>query len=413
LTGILPAEEKKTSKIKIGYSERFRFVGWDNSISLDEDRPDANTFTRHRTSLSLTWRPNADIELGVKLTNEFRVYLAPKHRDFEIHEIVFDQLYLKWKNIGKLPLTLTLGRQNIILGEGFLVIEGYPLDGSRTIYFNAVRADYQFDKAHKLTAFFTYQPETDNILPVINDQDVPLVEQPMRGFGLYYTGMFKKSRLEAYFIRKCKLGTDTRPIESKIHALGARLSVPLANRLSLTAEAARQFGTRGDHRRAALGGYFHLDYKLAEAVPLLKMFTLGGIYLSGDDPATDKVEGWDPLFSRWPKWSESYIYTLIKENGVGYWSNLSSLYVALTMDLTKNVDLKMTYHRLGAMEEAASGFPGGTGKTRGGLLIARMNMKVNKHTTAHFVWENFKPGDFYFTGADAANWLRFEVMFRF
>ncbi len=37
--------------------------------------------------------------------------------------------------------------------------------------------------------------------------------------------------------------------------------------------------------------------------------------MSGDDPSTDDNEGWDPLFSRWPKWSELYIYSLATEGG--------------------------------------------------------------------------------------------------
>lgn len=413
LTSILPAKETKKSSFKFQFSERFRFVGWDNAINLDEDQADGNSFTRHRTSLGLTWTPGSHIQVGVKLTNEFRFYLAPKHREFEIHELVFDQLYLKWKDIGGLPLTLTLGRQNIILGEGFVVLEGHPLDGSRTIYFNAIRADYALGKHHNLTSFVSYQPETDNMLPVFNDQDQGLIEQPMFGLGFYYTGSFNKSKLEAYFIYKKVESTDFRPIQSSINTLGVRLTRPLASRFALTAEAAYQFGKYGDQNRGALGGYAHLDYTFSEESRILKQFTLGAIYLSGDDPGTPKMEGWDPVFSRWPKWSESYIYVLIKENGVAYWSNLNSVYLSVLGNLTQNIKLKLTYHRLGAMERASEGFPGGLGKNRGGLLIARMDMNINKQTSAHFIWENFKPGNFYFDGADTSNWLRFEVMFRF
>ena len=36
-------------------------------------------------------------------------------------------------------------------------------------------------------------------------------------------------------------------------------------------------------------------------------------------------ENWDPLFSRWPKWSELYIYTQFRETGVAYWTNTGHL----------------------------------------------------------------------------------------
>lgn len=413
LTGGIAGAEESSSKFKLSVIERFRFVGWDNSINLSDENSDGFAFTRHRTSLMGTWVPNGNLEFAVKLTNEFRVYLSPKDREFNFHEVIFDQLYLKLKNVGKLPLTLTLGRQNMILGEGFVVMDGHPLDGSRSIYFNAVRADYQFNKKHRLTVFYTYQPETDTMLPVINNKDAPLIEQPEQGVGVYYSGTFRKTGVEAYFIRKDVKSTDDRPVESGINTLGARVRLLLASKLSLTAEGAYQFGTWGDFDRAAMGGYFHLDYNVGENVPLFKKITVGGIYLSGDDPSTEKMEGWDALFSRWPKWSESYIYTLIRENGVAYWSNLNSLYVSFLMDFTERMNLILTWHHLGAGEVGGGVFPGGFGKTRGDLIMAKLNFKINKYFSGHFLWEHFKPGNFYFEGASNANWLRFELIYKF
>lgn len=405
--------EKQQSKLKFSFSERFRFVGWDNATNLSEETADAFSFTRHRTSLQATWLAAKDITAVVKLTNEFRYYLSPKNRKFTLHEIIFDQLYLKFKNAAGLPLTLTLGRQNIILGEGFVVMDAHPFDGSRSIYFNALRGDIRFSKGHVLTAFYAHQPTTDTTLPVLFDKEAGLIEQPETGLGLYYSGQFNNTKLEAYYIRKDIDDTEDRPVESGINTIGARVRQPLGKNLSLTAEAAYQTGTRGDVDRKALGGYFHLDYNTGDRIPLLKTVTFGGIFLSGDDPNTEEHEGWDPLFSRWPKWSESYIYTLIRENGVAYWSNVNSIYASLLMDLTRKVNFKLTYHRLGACHPSLSAFPGGTGKTRGKLLIGRLNIKIDKKWSGHFLWENFKPGSFYFDGADSYNWLRFELMFRF
>jgi len=401
------------SKLKFSFIERFRFTGWDNSINLDDQSAEAFAFNRTRTSIMARWNPGADIELGVKLTNEFRIYLTPKNREFDINEVIFDQFYLKWKNVGKLPLTVTIGRQNLILGEGFVMMDGGPLDGSRTIYFNALRADYQLNKKHKLTAFYVYQPMNDKHLPIINDFEQGLVEQPEAGIGLYYTGLFNKTKLETYFIRKDIHGTEGRPVESEINALGARLTHPFTEQLSITTEGALQFGEIGEFDHKAFGGYFHLDYKMADSIPVLRKITLGGIYLSGDDPETEKHEGWDPLFSRWPKWSDSYIYTQIREHSVAYWTNFNSIYLSALLDVSKNVNLTLTYHKMGANESASVIFPGGTGKTRGDLIISKFSYSINKHTSGHFIWENFNPGNFYFSNADGYNWFRFELMFKF
>lgn len=412
--GFLSAEEpgKWPAKFQVNFSERFRLESWDNAVNLDKNANDATVYTRNRTSLSLRWIPNGNLEFSLKLTNEFRNYLTPKTIKFKVHEIFIDQLVVKWANVGRLPLTLTLGRQNITLGEGFVVMDGGPLDGSRSGYFNAARVDYRFNQNHGLMAFYCYQPETDNGLPVINNQHAPMVEQPEQGLGLYYTGTFNKASVEVYAIRKDIKRTTKRPVKSGINTLGARVTTPVVSRLSLTAEGAYQFGTWGDFDRSALGGYFHWDYTFAEKMPLLRTFTFGGIYLSGDDPSTPKMEGWDPLFSRWPKWSEGFIYTLIKENSVAYWSNLNSLYFSLLLDFTERMNLLLTWHHLGANERNVAAFPGGDGKTRGNLLIGRLDFKISRYFSGHFVWEHFRPGNFYFKGASWYNWLRFELMYK-
>ncbi|HLP45926.1 MAG TPA: alginate export family protein [Candidatus Kapabacteria bacterium] len=414
LNGILNAEEPANglSKWQINFSERFRMESWDNAVNLDKNAGDATAYTRNRTSLSLRWLPKGDLEFSVKLTNEFRNYLTPKTNKFKFHEVFVDLLYVKWADVARLPLTFTLGRQNITLGEGFVVMDGSPLDGSRSIYFNAVRADYRFNDKHGLMAFYCYQPEIDDILPIINSQDAPMLEQPEQGFGLYYTGKFNKSSLEIYTLKKDIKGTLKRPIKSDIYSFGARLILPLVPRLSITGEGAYQFGTYGDFDRSAVGGYFHLDYKIDEKIPLVRTLTLGGIYLGGDDPATTEIEGWDPLFSRWPKWSESYIYTLIREHSVAYWSNLNSLYVSLLLDFTERMNLVLTWHHLGANERNLAAFPGGSGNARGDLLIGRLDFIINRYFSGHFLWEHFSPGNFYFKEAARYNWLRFELMYK-
>lgn len=405
--------DSERGKLKFGFSERFRFVAWDNSINLDDDNEDAFAFTRHRTSLQLQWLARSNLELTVKWTHEFRVYLNPKEREFNIDEIFFDQLYLKWSHPGKLPVTLTLGRQNIMLGEGFIVMDGQPLTGSRSIYFNAARLDLDFSDRHRLTAFFSYVPERDDILPIINNRDQPLEEQSHTGIGIYYSGKLNKVGLEAYYIRKDTEANSSRPLESGIDTLGSRWSLPLAKKLSLTAELALQTGSMGEFHRSALGGYFHCDYRFADSMPILDTITLGGIYLSGDDPSTGKMEGWDPVFSRWPKWSESYIYTLIREQGVAYWSNLNTIYLSLLSRLTRDITLQLSYFKLRAHRAAAPEFPGGDGKERGDLLIAWLKFDITRNLKGHFLWEHFKPGGFYFPGADGYHWLRFELMLRF
>ena len=402
----------QSETFKFGLTERFRLVSWDNAINLNKDADAGNTFSRIRTNIFGTWQPNENWEATLKLTNEFRHYFSPQ-RDFDINEIFVDQFYVKYNDEWG---SATIGRQNIMLGEGFVVMDGHPLDGSRSIYFNALRFDLKLSANHKLTLFGSYQPETDNILPLINDFEQKLIEQPETGIGAYYFGKFDQLDLQGYYIFKKIKDTDTRPVESNIHTIGARVNTPVAEQLSLTGEAAYQIGDCGDFDRAALGGYAYLTYLTKTDKAFLPVdLSLGGIYLSGDDPETDDVEAWDPLFSRWPKWSESYIYTQILENGgkVAYWSNFASIFAKANFNVAEDVKLSFDFHHMFAPQDVASGnFPGGTGSTRGDLIIGKMSYNINTDVSGHLLWEHFEPGDFYFDGADGYNWVRIEFMLK-
>jgi len=229
---------------------------------------------------------------------------------------------------------------------------------------------------------------------------------------VYYSGLFGKSALDAYIIRKTIDQVKAADIASGINTFGGRLQVPILKPLLLTFEGAYQTGSYGEADRRALGGLSHFDYSPG-GVPLLKTLVVGGIFLSGDRPETGEFEAWDPLFSRWPKWSEGYIYTLIRETRVAYWSNLTSLYGSVVLDFGSRVNASVTFHRLGADEPNPAPFPGGTGLKRGTLIVGRFNYTISRNLSGYFQWDYFRPDDFYFAGASPFNWLRFELLFRY
>jgi len=407
------AQDKPAPRLKLIFVERFRFEAWDNAVSLDDAAADANAYTRNRTTLGLSWRPLRNLEVLGKLTNEFRVYLAPKSTPFSWNEVFFDNLYVKWTVPGRVPVTVTAGRQDISLGEGFVIADGTPGDGSRSYYFNALRVDAALAKAHTLTAFGHATEATDRYLPVISPVPRALAEQPERALALYYAGTFGKAKLDAYAVLKATEADTAWPVAARTSTFGARAVAPLAKKLVLTAEGAYQAGSAGDAGRSAYGAIAHFDYDLADALGFLKSFVLGGILLSGDDPATARAEGWDPIFSRWPKWSESYIYTLTREGRSAYWSNLSSLYATLAFELGSRVDGHVMVMPMGAAQARPGLFPGGTGLGRGTLYRARLNYKLSKYMTGRVIWEHLDPGGYYFPGASSYNWLQFEIIFRY
>jgi hypothetical protein len=399
---------------------------YDNAIDLDDTGLANQNFTRMRTSVGLDYKPLNNLEFKVKLTHEFRYYFTPKLVDFHANEIMLDQLYVKLKLNKFVPGVLTVGRQNIMLGEGFVILDGHPGDGSRSAYFNAIRYDWNIKENHTLTGFFAYQPEED-FIPTINGKDIDaafqgnnsfqLIEQSERVAALYYNGDIGKINLHTYGIWKEILfdGLQRTP-HSNIYTGGARVKIPLVDKLNLTAEGAYQFGTIGDNNRGAYGGYLYLSY-----LPKIGKFccpvsvNLGTFMLSGDNINTDTHEAWDPLFSRWPKWSESYIYTSLMENSgkIAYWSNMIAPYIQTKFNISKEIVLDLNYYQLFSAEQTATySFLSGNGKNRGGLIVSKLSYKISDKVTGHILWEHFEPGDFYFEDADSYNWARMEILFK-
>jgi hypothetical protein len=406
------AEDPPEPRLKLIFVERFRFEAWDNAVNLDDAAADGFAYTRNRTTLGLRWLAAKNVEVLGKVTNEFRVYLAPKDRAFNLHEVFFDNLYVKWTAPGRRPFSLTAGRQDINLGEGFVIADSTPLDGSRSYYFNALRLDADVGPGHKIIAFVHAQETRDKYLPVIHGSRQALVEQPDRALAVYYSGAFGRAKVDAYAVRKTVEAAGTW-LAGRVDTFGARAQVPFSKPLVLTVEGAFQTGRHGDASRAAFGGIAHLDWTPAWRVPFLKSFVLGGILLSGDDPTTARTEGWDPVYSRWPKWSEGYIYTLTRESRSSYWSNLSSLYAQLAFGLGARSDGHVMVMPMGAGHAQPGVFPGGAGLCRGTLYRARLNYKISKYMNGRVIWEHLVPGSFYFPGAASFNWLQFELMFRY
>ncbi len=148
--------EDDVAKLKWGSSWRIRHEYWKNWKDMNNAQLDNRNFFRIKTSLWSQLDYKKFFTLFAKLTDEFRAHTyfggtsgsfpdktaSKKGYHFDINEVVFDNLYLDVKNIFNSPLDLRLGRQDFLgtYGEGFLIMDGTPQDGSWTFYFNALKA---------------------------------------------------------------------------------------------------------------------------------------------------------------------------------------------------------------------------------------------------------------------------------
>lgn len=424
LAGISDAQVSGRPHFKFGYTQRMRIETWDNTVSFSDSAGEGTSYFRNRASFMTSWFPQNGIEVTAKLTNEFKYYFVPENRHFNWDEVFFDLLYLKLDSSSVRPYEVTVGRQNIMFGEGFIIADGGPLDGSRSAYFNALRLDYYLGKNHRFTFFGVYQPEEDEFLPRINDRERMLLEDDHDGGGLYWSGKFSKYGIEGYWINKNVYHRGDNRIllpESKLNCIGTRAVAPIYSGFSLTGEGAFQFGTTGSNNHEAFGGYAYGTYETGWPLKFPKTFTVGVIHLSGDDGYSGKNEGWDPMFARWPKWSESYIYSYINETRVAYWTNLGSYFFKTAADITPDLTFNFDYHYLTAPagdRTAISEWYIGKNAERGDLFIGRLSYKFGANATGHIVWESFVPGEFYThpldeQPSDDYSWARMELMLKF
>ncbi len=409
------------NRLELGFEERARTENWDNSTDFNVKALDARHQLRLRTRAWARLELGANTEFAFGLNNESRKLTTP-HLALAMDEIVIENLYLDRRFTD--GAAIRVGRQNLTRGDGFILADGGPGDGSRTAYFNAVDLGWTAGKS-RLDLLVISDPYRDEYLPRIHDLRKSLIEWDENALGLYWTDAGRpKTTLDAYYFFKAETG-DTRALtnparqgDRMFHTLGGRCTRDLAGDWSVKAELAGQAGGQqpGSGIRA-WGAQTSVKKSFAHAMK--PSILLGWTGLSGDDPATTANEGWDPLFSRYPKWSELYIYSLGSERGASYWTNLSMWQAEVRLTPVKPLDLRAAYYRMGAFHPTGAfhPFPAkpalfGGGTQRGDLYAARADLLVNGNWRGHVVGEYLVPGDFY-VGTDAGWFLRVEVLYSF
>jgi hypothetical protein len=447
LLSIIPTSAFAEMTFKWGGAERIRHEYWKNMSDVNNDRQDTRNFFRVKSSIWGQADVNENLGFFGKLTNEFKAYTffegasgsvpdksaSKKGYHFDMNEIVFDNLYADIKNIFELPVDLRLGRQDFLgtYGEGFLIMDGTPQDGSRTFYFNAAKASWRVNEKNTLDFIYINNPRDEEFLPVINRLELTKASDPThddipqllnttdeQGYVLYLKNKdIENLGLEAYYIFKkedAEGGTKIQSKESYINTLGSFAKYDL-NSWTFRGQLAGQFGDDGDEDRSAMGGYGFVDKNFKDKKWSPKA-SLGYLYLSGDDPSTDKNEAWNPLFSRYPWMSELYVISIASDTNVGiagYWTNVSIVRAELSAKPTGKSKISLYYNYLRANENVTSSpVCSGTGKERGHLPQIKFDYAFNKNISTYFLAEYLIPGDFY-VDRDPAVFLRTELLIKF
>lgn len=420
---------------------RLREVGINNANALQESSPSAERhFQRYRLRAWGQAQPGEDVIVNGRLMWEGRHYNEPDSAaaGFDTNysgAVMFDNLYVQADKVGGLPLKLKLGRQDIILGNGWLMLDGSPLDGSRTIFFDALRATWSSGLNAVDAIVLKQNPRTSLTLDgKVEDQ----TEQNEKGLVLYLRNKFSPdTTLDGFYFYKDNsfasgstaggarrvnngftipiLGPGGVPVdisdEGHVNALGGRVETQFSPTLKLRAEAAAEWGRRNGQDMRGFGFNGRATHTLGG--PWNNRVHVGYEYLSGDDPGTsNRNEAFDPLWGRWPQWSELYgPYSYGAETRTGETTNLHRYNLGWVAQVHPKAELSLDYHALFAAENTKCG--GGfscTDKFRGHLFTAWLRLKHDKHLSGHLLAEYFQTGDYYVAPkGDNAYFLRAEL----
>jgi hypothetical protein len=449
-----------------GADLRLRNEFLDNSLSLTEnDARHQQDYFRYRERLWVSLVPVTNVSLNVRVAAEQRDWMRPAfakqfgyRRGLEGRYGIIDNANIKWANALDQPLTITAGRQDIMLGDPgnwWLVLDGTPYDGSWTTFFDAIRATYNAASIQtKLDLIYIYQnalpdewvstfgPSSKNKnsgLPAPGLAPYWLTEQNEQGAIVYLSNKsIKDMQIDGYFIYKhddqenlirspykTALGDN-----ADIFTFGGKITGTPTPNWKYSVEAAYQCGWKEDpmvrnpvaaiesREIAAYGANASVTYLVKDSMD--NQFSAVFEYLTGDNPKTPgRDEMFDVLWGRWPRWSELYIYSYANEAGgkIAQLNNILRVGPTWTITPVRNTTFSAAYNILLAPESTptrtvAPALFSNDGHLRGHYVQAVLKHKFNKYISAHLWAEAVWQGDYY-ARRDLMTFLRAETMFTF
>lgn len=422
--------------LEMGLDLRLREVHSRNMLTVSDNEGDKH-YQRVRTRLSAKYLLDEDVTFTARLTWEWWHWCRPvgTRRDTEFDEAIFDHMNIQFRNAFDLPLTITVGRQDIFLGTGWLVGDGTPSDGSRTVFFDAVRGTYQLSDATKLDMIYIqqYDDESKWLKPFnhgsVADRRHATQNQDEKGIILYLTNKLSDmTSLDAYYMFKKDEKSDWAKfwgragVDQETHVLGGRLYGNLDDHWSYSAEGAYQFGkfhndggNYVDHR--GFGANSKLMYAFND--DLKNEVHVGYEYMSGDDPGTGKNEKFNTMWGDWPQYQrggdlQSYIWTA--EGVTGEVANLHRLGVGHSFKPHKNWTMASDYNLMWADENSMRGTAGYSngGNFRGHMLTGLLTYQCCKNFRTQFLLDYFIPGGYYASpNGDQAYFARINMEWTF
>jgi hypothetical protein len=425
LAGVaLAADAVPLDPLRWGLDLRLRNEYFDNALTLDDTaaRHEQN-YQRYRARLWSSADLNPSFTVNSRFVWEswewdYPSYKAPNRDGWTWSDGMIDQLNVTWKSSGKTPVQIVAGRQDIVLGDGWLVLDGTSTDGSRTTYFDALRITVPLPgiKSTVDCAYIDLEAYNENRLPAFNDQHKPMSEQDEHSAYLQFTNKsLANLMLESYLIFRDETRVVAAGDDGHITTWGVRSVYDPTPHWQLKGEAALQWGKLDTKDVQAWGFLGQLAWNAKDTAG--NQLRLALECLSGDDPGTARNEQFDITWGRYPRWSEIYALLYVPETRVAQYGNLVRFGPGWSVAPIKPVSVSLDYNALWAMENnrgTASGLFRSSGNFRGHLVRSMVKYNINPHLTATTLCEVLKPGNYYGpTKQGAAIFWRVELLFVF
>jgi len=276
-------------------------------------------------------------------------------------EITLDLSYVKLKEMFYAPLTLTIGRQNIRLGNGLVIGDPDTNDmsvGAATAGDLSVRKSFD-----AIRASFDYNPLVVDVL--FAKLDAGTVggtattgknrdDSDVYGINAAYKFNQYNSEADAYVIAKNTRQGNLNLESDKVYVYGVRGSLEPISKLVVSGELAMQ---NGDYRTAGvsvdrsayaidLGAAYAIDYKWSPKVALNYIYRSGqkqGAVDPNDDTSNaSKYKAWDTMFE--DQTHGIIANKIFDENNDGVDSNGSTINVMASAVPVQDLTIALDYY---------------------------------------------------------------------
>ena len=371
-----------------------------------------------------------DWGLYARIADEFRYYRSPesKSRKQRFPDVVFiDNLY--WRQDGLFDvLDLRLGRQDIAYGARRIIADGNGGDGSRSTYFDAVRAIWHAGEKRTLDLFALYCAHED-WLPTLGKEhengksphpyDMNGYFQDELGGGFYWQDRSCRDfGYDLYYVAK----EEMRERDSKYrregrhflyHTFGLRLLPQFTETLSGELELAAQ---AGEDDLLAGQGYAGVTYRPGAS---WKPYVTGAVWgLTGDNDGDRSNHAWHAVFNRETGMGETIVPMYNKYD----YTNLVYPHFAAGCAIGDSSSVKGQIGPLFAPVSETRADGGEYGNYRGFYVQLKYEVKLDQLTGCKWLkgarfalhGEYFEKGDYFADGSDGpALFCRSELSWKF